>query len=333
MTKPKAAKTATKATSTAKPPAKGKRVGGAKPGAPRHREKAPIDPETGEKGLTPGEEKFVALLVKGETQVQAYLDCFPQAKRWSRKTVDSKASVLAGKAKIQARFTEIMQAAARANEVDAAEVLREYLLRLRGDPRDLTEVRICPCRYCYGKGHLYQRTDGELAQERSRHETRQQERQERDMPPIGPFDEKGGGGYSKLLAPNRECPACAGAGEPQVVLKDSRTYSAGALALFGGVKETKEGIEVKVGDRDNALMQVARHVGFFEADNTRDVNVSVDVEALDAVYDEALARSKAAAEHARGRMGRIMEKAEAQAREAGLPVDGDRPGEPDGGAG
>lgn len=308
MTKPKAAKTAT-------PPAKGKRVGGAKPGAPRHREKAPIDPVTGEKGLTPGEEKFVAMLVKGETQAQAYLECFPQSKRWSRSTVDTKASHLAGKDKVRTRFTEIMAAAAKANEVDAADVLREYLLRVRGDPRELTEVRISPCRYCHGKGHRYQRTDGELEEARDRHETKRQDRLDRELPDIGPFDEKGGGGYSRLLPPNRDCPACAGAGEPQIVLKDSRTYSPAALALFGGVKETKEGIEVKVGDRDSALLQVARHVNFFESDNHRDVDVHVDADALDAIYERAMAKSKADAENARGRMGRIAAKGADEAGE------------------
>lgn len=266
---------------------------------------APVVVLTNQYDLTPQEESFVALLAKGETQRAAYLKVFPKAHGWTLKTVDERASRLARSDKVQARFSGILAAAAKANDIDVAFVLGEYLLRLRADPRELTEVRVCPCRFCYGVGHLYQRTDGELARDCVRHKDKRQDRLARELPDPGPMDEQGGGGYSRLLAPNRECPACAGAGEPHIVLKDSRTYSAGALTIFGGVKETKEGIEVKIGDRDNALLQLARHLGFFEADNKLDVDATVDAAALDVIYERAMAKSKADAVQARGRMARI----------------------------
>lgn len=274
---------------------------------------------TNEFRLPPQQESFVTLLAKGETQRAAYLKVFPQARRWTIKTVDERASRLARDDKVQARYRGLQAAAAKANDVDVAFVLAQYLLRLRADPRELTEVRVCACRFCYGKDHGYQRTDGELARDRVTHEVKREARLERDMQDIGEFDEQGGGGYSKLMKPNPECPSCAGGGAAQVVLKDSRDYSPGALALFGGVKEGKDGIEVKIGDRNDALMQIAKHLGFFASDNKVDVAVKVDVAALDAIYDAALAKSRADGEHARGRMGRITAKARAQLIDVHLP--------------
>ncbi|MBK1688893.1 terminase small subunit [Rubrivivax gelatinosus] len=251
--------------------------------------------------LRPREEAFATLLAKGRNQTEAYLEAFPRSRTWQRKTVWSRAHRLASEAHVRERVLHLMAVAAKANEVDVALVLREYLARLRADPRELTEVRVSACRYCWGAGHRRQFTDGELEDARARHAELRTAciAASKDAP--GPFDERGGGGYSRSLTPNADCPSCGGDGEARVRLRDSSTYSVGALALFDGVKETKDGIEVKLADRDHALMQVARHVGFFEADNSRDVHLAVDLAELDAIYDDAMRRSREAGERARAR--------------------------------
>lgn len=292
--------------------------GGAKAGKTRKRQFAPTDPETGEKGLTPAKETFATLIAKGEHQTEAYLTAFPQAKRWAKSTVHSKASTLAAEEKVRARITELLAKAAAANEVDVAKVLQEYMTRLRADPRELTEVRVSACRYCHGEGHRYQFTDGELEHKRAEHEAKRAQILEKDGDDPGPFNERGGGGYSRHLLPLQECPACGGDGDPRVVLKDSRNLSAGALALFGGVKQTKEGIEVKIGDRDAALNAVARHVGFFEADNKSELEITVNDEELDAIYEAAKRKAMEAQAAARGRMARIAEQL---AKEGNTAVD------------
>ncbi|EGJ11957.1 terminase small subunit [Rubrivivax benzoatilyticus JA2 = ATCC BAA-35] len=239
---------------------------------------------------------------------------FPRSRTWKRKTVWTRAHELASSAQIRERVHYLMAAAAKANEVDVALVLKEYLTRLRADPRELTEIRVSACRYCWGAGHRRQFTDGELEDARARHDDLRAACVAAGKDDPGEFDERGGGGYSRALKPNADCPTCGGDGEARVRLRDSETYSEGAIALFGGVKETKEGIEVKLADRDHALMQLARHVNFFEQDNARDLNLTVDVAELDAFYDEAMRKSREAGERARAR-GRAIAAEAAGLRE------------------
>jgi hypothetical protein len=52
-----------------------------------------------------------------------------------------------------------------------------------------------------------------------------------------------------------------------MVLNDTRSLSDEARALFAGVKETKEGIEVKLHDQLAALEKLMRHLGAYERDN------------------------------------------------------------------
>ncbi len=263
-------------------------------------------------GLTALEETFVAHLAKGLNQSAAYRQAFPRSDQWRPSTVHAKASSLAACEKVQERFRALMTIAAKANEVDLAMVLKEYLMRVRADPRELSAIRIAPCRYCRGVDHLYQYTDGELRRKVAQHEDRRHALIVAGKRDIGDFDKQGGGGFNVNEDPNLECPACGGAGEPRAVLGDSRKYSPEALALFVSAKEGKEGIEVKVNDRDAALAQVARHVGFFEADKDPAASVTVNFAELDAIYDRAMAESKAAESHAKGRMQRL--------REAGVDV-------------
>lgn len=65
-----------------------------------------------ETGLTPREEAFAQALALGQDQSAAYRDAYPQAARWTPKTVWEKASRLAGNGKVQARVQQL-QAAAR----------------------------------------------------------------------------------------------------------------------------------------------------------------------------------------------------------------------------
>lgn len=293
-----------------------RKAGGIQAGGKRQHQRVAEHPD-GEPGLTPSREKFATLIAKGETQTDAFLAAFPQARRWAKSTVYSKASTLAAEAKVRERISELMAAAAKANEADVAMVLKEYLTRLRADPRELTEVRVSACRHCWGRGHRRQFTDGELDDARVRHEELRVACIAAGKDDPGEFDERGGGGYSRALKPNPECPTCGGDGEARVKLRDSSTYSEGAIALFGGVKETKEGIEVKLADRDHALMQVARHVNFFEQDNAVEVGVSVNVSELESIYAQAMEMAQVGREAAKGRMQRIAAQTAEQPKAEG----------------
>lgn len=303
---------ASKAGSKATPTAEGKAASATRRSATPHPE-----PGTEVGGqLTAAQDEFARLVAQGQTRSAAFRRAFPRACAWKQSTVHARASELAAHGLIAARIDELQRAAARANEAGVADVLRQYLQRLHADPRDVVEVRVSPCRYCWGKGHLWQHTDGELARARARHAERAQKAQDNDKPAPPAFDEEGGGGFDARRPPNDKCPSCAGAGHPRVVLHDSRGYGEGALALFEGVKETKEGLEVKLASRDDALEKVARFVGFFEVDNAQQAGAPpVDTAALDAMYDVAMAQWQEQKAHALGRLDRL--------RAAGVKIDDD----------
>ena len=81
------------------------------------------------------------------------------------------------------------------------------------------------------------------------------------------FDEAGGIGFNPLLLPKSDCPICGGDGQARTVLKDTRHLSPKAVALYAGAKQTKEGIEIKMHSKLDALEKLAKFVGLYERDN------------------------------------------------------------------
>lgn len=152
------------------------------------------------------------------------------------------------------------------------------------DPRELVEYFIESCRYCHGVGHLYQRTDAEFERDRREFETFGRQRiggvylsakvetqrrasRRQHGEPEEVFEEQGGPGYDAKLPPHPHCPSCAGHGRGRTVIKDSRELTYAGAALYAGVKEGKEGIEVKMHSQMEAVEKLARILGSYEADN------------------------------------------------------------------
>ena len=127
------------------------------------------------------------------------------------------------------------------------------------DARELVEVRTGCCRCCYGEGHKYQRTVGEMNRDR-------EDWVEKGKNPAE-FDEGGGIGFNPLKQPAEDCPICGGDGMSRVVLRDTRGLSQHAKALYAGAKQTKEGIEIKMHSKVDALEKLASHLGMYEKDN------------------------------------------------------------------
>jgi phage terminase small subunit len=63
--------------------------------------------------------------------------------------------------------------------------------------------------------------------------------------------------------PREDCEECFGDGVGLVQIRDTRTLVGGAKRLFDGIRESKEGIEVKLRDRTKALELLGRHLGMF----------------------------------------------------------------------
>jgi len=61
--------------------------------------------------LTPKQEIFVASLVKGNSQRQAYIEAYPNAAKWKEESIDSKASNLLKRDKVWTRYEELLKKA------------------------------------------------------------------------------------------------------------------------------------------------------------------------------------------------------------------------------
>lgn len=141
------------------------------------------------------------------------------------------ASRLLSNEMVQKRIaTREAELAARA-EIDEAWVINQWVMIASADPRELTEMIVRACPRCWPLADL-----------------------KLDQP--NPFCEA-----PRVDADGINTGGCGGAGDVIVRLKDTRTLSPAALRLFAGVKQTKNGIEIKFRDQDAALANIAGCLG------------------------------------------------------------------------
>lgn len=208
------------------------------------------------------------------------------------KSPDAHASRLAVKGSIRAATAHVRTLIAERAGYSAQEALQLTADILRADPRELVEYRRGCCRYCHGKRHFYQRTDGELESDRQKHAANVARRQRSDKEYEDPgFNEQGGAGFDASLDPHPECPDCGGEGIGRVVVKDTRNLSREAAALYAGVRVTKDGVEVRMHDKMVAVDKMFRYHGLYEADNKLSATQAADPAVL-AALGEAMERSR-----------------------------------------
>jgi phage terminase small subunit len=203
-----------------------------------------------------------ALSAKRETFCQHYLVSLDAARAareagYSARSAKQQGHELLKDEAVAARIQELKAERAAELKIDAAAVLRRFWLIATADPNDLIQYRRTCCRFCYGDGHQYQRTPAELRRARAAWEAKQT-KTSKDV-----FDEEGGDGYDRRKPPHPDCPECFGDGEEHVFVADTRQLTEQARMLYAGVKQTKEGLEVKMHSQQEALVSVARHLGMF----------------------------------------------------------------------
>lgn len=145
-------------------------------------------------------------------------------------------------------------------KVEASEnfVLQQWLDIAMADANEIVQHRRTCCRYCHGVDGKYQRTRAEYEADYRSHQA------DPARALAAEFDPQGGDGFNATLDPNPECFECFGEGQSGVHLADTRDLSPGARALYAGVKQTKDGIEVKFNSKDKALEMIARHLGMLK---------------------------------------------------------------------
>ena len=239
-----ASKTLAKKPATAKP---------RKPAVPAAQRKQPPK-EAPQLGLTPKQQRFVDEYLIDLNGTQAAIRA-----GYSPNAAAEQAYEHLRKPHIQLAIVEARKAQQERTQITADRVVTELGLIAFADARELAEVKTGCCRCCYGEGHKWQRTVGEMNRDREAWVERGKNPAE--------FDEQGGIGFNPLKLPHPECPNCGGDGDARVVLKDTRTMSPQALALYAGAKTGKYGIEIQMHSKMDAIEKLAKHLGIYEKDN------------------------------------------------------------------
>lgn len=202
----------------------------------------------------------MALTAKQQAFVNEYLIDLCGAKSATRAGYSAKSArriavELLEKPEIQAAIKVAMEQRSERTEITADMVLQHWYDLATADPNELVQYRRHACRHCHGVDHAYQWRDiGEF--EEAQAKAMQNKR-------AAPTDE-GGYGYTTKAAPHPDCPRCDGDGDERPFFADTRNLSAKGRALYAGIKQGRDGLEVLTHDPQKAWDNVARHLGMFK---------------------------------------------------------------------
>lgn len=223
---------------------------------PTKAESPPNTPTPTDTVLTDKQQRFVDEYMVDMNATQAAIRA-----GYSPHTANEQGSQLLAKLSIQRALNAARKEQQERTQITADGVLREAWNIVTADTRELVELKTGCCRCCYGEGHRWQRTVGEMNRDR--------EKWVEKVSNPAEFDEQGGIGFNPLRAPH---PECGGDGRARVVLKDTRYLSEKGSALYAGAKQTQFGIEVKTHDKSPYAEKLFRHLGLYEKDNDQKID-------------------------------------------------------------
>lgn len=174
---------------------------------------------------------------------------------YSPKTANEQAARLLANVSVQEAIREAMDKRQKRLEISADMVLKRWWDIANANPNELVQYRRDCCRHCYGVDHRYQWIDQDEFQAAV---DSAKARKAKVLP-----SDAGGFGFVATMEPNPKCPKCNGEGHGHMHVSDTRKLSPAALALFAGVKSGKEGLQVLMQSQEQALINVARHLGMF----------------------------------------------------------------------
>jgi phage terminase small subunit len=191
-----------------------------------------------------------AYVMNNGDQTKAFRKAFPHSK-CNAKTAWEAGSRLQAQDKVKTRIHEIRKLLSeRTNEeygITAQAVIGQWWKIATADASDITQVRHYNCRHCHGFDHeFFWKDETEFEQSNDPNK-----------------DDFGGYGFRETDNPDPDCPKCEGLGIESIWLEDTRNLNDKAAALFDGVKQTRNGIEIKTVDRNAALANIARALGMF----------------------------------------------------------------------
>lgn len=185
---------------------------------------------------------------------------------YSEKTAYSIGSELLSKPEIDSAIEEHKEMVARVATLTPEWILNQWMQIASADPRELIHTRVGCCRHCWGIDNKREWMEHEYATALNEALTSML------LPPA--FE--GGLGYSPTREPNPDCPKCKGEGISRTWLADSRKLSPQAARLLAGVKQTKDGIEIKMRDQEGALAKLADYLGM-QNKSSADVKIAAAI--------------------------------------------------------
>ena len=204
--------------------------------------------------LTPRQQRFVEEYLLDLNGTQAAIRA-----GYSARTANEQAARLLANVSVRSAIERGKSEVAVRTGASVDELVNRMRQIILADPRELVKIKTGCCRYCYGDGHQYQRSEDERAYDLER--WLMKGKAESD------FDEKGGSGFNPALRPVETCPVCGGDGESRVVPLDTSTLSPGAALLYAGAKQTKYGLEVQMVSKEAMYEKLMRHLGGYAKDN------------------------------------------------------------------
>jgi hypothetical protein len=185
---------------------------------------------------------------------------------YAERSAEVTGSRLLSRAKVREAIRAKQVKRSERTEITAEKVLERWWDIATADPNELIEYRRGCCRYCWGEGFRYQETPNEQASRRAGWiaNVELHRKAPAEVADPGEFNELGGLGWDPRKEPNPDCPECWGEGQERAFPKDTRKLSRAGLALYSGVKITRDGIEIKMQDQGAALAKVAQHLGMLK---------------------------------------------------------------------
>lgn len=204
--------------------------------------KAAHDPSTSSfcADLNAQEQIFVTAFLKTRDKYDAY-------KKAGYTGGDRAARMLHRKPNITKAINRGLEQLHKDAVLSGQEVLRHWHEIAIADPSEISQMRRCCCRHCWGERFLYQWRDIDEYDRAA----------EKAIAAGKPQPEYGGLGFMENDDPNPDCPRCAGEGVADVYLADTRDLTGPSRRLIAGVKKSKFGIEIMMRDQDAALKNLA----------------------------------------------------------------------------
>lgn len=216
--------------------------------------------------ITTKVEHFIMAVCDGVSNVAAYranYDC----SRMLKPTIYRKAHDLRHDPDVSAEIDRRMAEARQASIQGVTDVANEFLRVAFADPGKIVQHRRLNCRYCHGVKHQYQWRDANeyakaLQTAKEDNDARRRMRPaKREIPLPG---NEGGYGFAFNAPPHAACPHCRGEGKPDVFIADTTQLTPEDRRLIERVKVTKDGIEIRFRNQQDALTKAGQMLGGFK---------------------------------------------------------------------